>query len=1568
MPMQPYKRKNVENIQLPMKPATLGRFVPPTSDNNLVIRFSDDDSGSDIDDNREKKALNSKPRVTSMDNKRKPLTSAAEKLNLGQNPNVIPKKAAMARTFVSPSTKFHGVNSKVTGPIPQQSHVRNFKIVKENSVSPDPGCGQGVGQRQSKLQDLRQQIALRESELKLKAAQLNKESVSVLCKDDIIINPTNDAARKFKSTDSPIGEMELRQPNPKRLKVSESGSLQMTCDGPKESICKEHVSLLTELVPENENDNLQLRDKVECGNKTLPSSKTELAIVEQKKQNDKDGTNIISICNASERRSREADPINESEPVASNLAMSPFITDSNPPSKAGPQHTPNSHLKESARGQNLININQSGKFIQKDRTIEPHMINRSQASFDNASCWNRAGDVNMSGPSDMSMQTLIEMEDTLDKELGEAQEHRRLCEIEERNALKAYRKAQRALIEANARCSTLYSRRELCSARYRSLITNDTSLLWSSGQHEHIELGLNNSFNNNMTENMDLIQPDYVGINEQRSDSNLQHVKENRRSVGLEQSSEPGASTSDALPNFTKTTANALSSPSIDLNDEDDETFRMDDESARPSINFQEKQNDLQTESNTNFLADASQDSLLLEATLRSKLFARLKVAPLSKKNNSPHSLDPVVESGGEFDKIQISNGNEAKKDQQYNFEGVDGAERSFSESSVQTQVPSDVEKSSKSHSPVDFEDGEFLARNHHPLASLIISPPLILRSTFTHMKVESPVNSLALQTRSLQNHTDKFQGLEGSLVSSDGIWSSSSADSVGTTLMGPYGGAMGSYTNNHAMDPFWPICIFELRGKCNNDECPWQHLKERAKDHQVGVKSYQKIFNGVTKLSKSSEVCTPTYLVAMDMLKADRRSFENLTARKHERCWQKCFSSTLALSCLFQKDLMADEPLQSTDGRIEIHGSLSQESSYLRKTSALLNQLKQAAVVGDQSLETALLILNQEVYKLEAIKKALNVISRALEADPTSEILWIAYLLIYYGTTNSVGKKDDMFSLAVKKNESSYVLWLMCINSRTQLDDRLLAYEAALSSLYHQSHPDKDPVLASACILDLFLQMINCLFMSGNIEKAIHKILELFPAATRINTSNNSRLLSNIPTCLTLPDRCVLWVCCVYLVVYRKLPDAVVKLFECEKELLSIEWPSVQLATDQKQKVLELLETAAGFIQSNVDYESPPKMVQHFALCHIRCMVALDGFECGMVLLDKYFKLFPSSLELVLLSARAQKHVSEDSSFAGFEEAFRNWPKEAPGIQCIWYQYVENALENEQPNFAKEVICRWFHSVYKVEHFENEISSAVDSDLMFEFLNRCLYDLLHDNHKEAQVAVDRALKAATHENFKHCVREHAVFLLTHESQLKGEASFGMQLEILKGYLDNARKFSASKPLVKHFLDTIEKPRVHQLISNILCPLSSDFSLVNLVLDAWYGPTLLPQNLINPKDVVEFAEAILDLVPSNYELMLSVCKMYKLGDSKSASFLFWASSALTNAIFHAVPVAPEYAWVEAADILGSMKKEIDNVSRRFFKKALSRQVDIVVVFELLQRKHESVDMFAKFAPSNDTKS
>jgi hypothetical protein len=113
---------------------------------------------------------------------------------------------------------------------------------------------------------------------------------------------------------------------------------------------------------------------------------------------------------------------------------------------------------------------------------------------------------------------------------------------------------------------------------------------------------------------------------------------------------------------------------------------------------------------------------------------------------------------------------------------------------------------------------------------------------------------------------------------------------------------------------------------------------------------------------------------------------------------------------------------------------------------------------------------------------------------------------------------------------------------------------------------------------------------------------------------------------------------------------------------------------------------------------------------------------------------------------------------------------------------------------------------------------------------------------------------------------------------------------------------------------------------------------VNFVLEAWYGPSLLPPKSNQPKDLVDFVEAIFEIVPSNYPLAFSVCKLLCRGYSSinvtSDSVLYWACSILVNAIFHAIPIPPEYAWVEAAGILGDISG-IELISDSFYKKALS---------------------------------
>ncbi|KAM5556297.1 hypothetical protein ABKV19_023939 [Rosa sericea] len=1635
---QPTSQKSNDANRVPLKPATPG-WRPPRAhsgpNNNLVISFSDDDSQSDSEEKErgKVKALQTKSNMARGNaNGRPPISSLAKPNKLGQparNVNkVMPKKLSMNRTFITSMANIRGVNSRDSVPssVEQGSRAGNFNSMNKNIVNRERGY---------ELQDLRQQIALKETELKLKESELKLKSAqrtkeSVTCKDENAKGLHRDGAGKYSTGYSDGMQIEPKEPDKKRIKVSGAFSTQLTALSPQElPVAKPLLPSKTPAMEDNTQLDASKIDNLQKENQVRP---TESSIVKWQNPNDKhvagmlgnihtglkDGAGINAKYIQSNGRGKQMDSVvtpNQAKSLANmtcidfpNNLNSVELNHTNTNTNTNSGHPePGSFLNNPTSGKNLMGSGDHQETISIDKRLEPSFYSKCQALLNNTNLSNCFGNANVTGDDNMKMQSLVQMEEMLDKNLEEAQEHRRRCEIEEQNALKAYRKAQRALLEANARCDVLYRKRELYSADFRAYVINNPSLLCSSRQNEQAGLGLDHP--NNLSENVTLIPtsshqmpPDHNDCNLAVIDSNIQCINSAQipnsyqhlsgENIGSEPCSELDASTSEPVPLLGNTGTDGVCSPSNEPNgsaNEDDDTFSFENESVQPNgeCHLVDKQKETDNESNRIMSIDPNEESLLLEKALRSTLFAKLGTKNVSKNSVVCNGTGIAVEREAENDarseepqKVNWSSPvSEVEKNQQSDIEGVDGHEKSFTEAPLEIQRKHSIEHLSlNSHSSGYFEDRCSFGGDHS-LTSMIFSPSYILSSAFGYMKVIDPNNVMEHQDRSQQSGTRDTNIEEGACINSGKVqFSSTMVDTTKKALVKLCDREDGSYTTGPAVDPFWPLCMYELRGKCNNDECPWQHVKDYSTtdmsphqhdnseiaDCQVGQTFCKEKCDDSAKVPWHHNFTTlPTYLVGLSTLKADLHSYDSVLARRNGECWKKCFSLFLALSKSFQKDFPTDGPVShGNDGRIEVPVSWNRQSSYFQSRNSGVNQPDQALADNEQYLEKALLIFSQEVNALEGMKKALPVLSRALEADPTSVVLWVFYLLIYYSNMKSVGK-DDMFSCAVNYNDQSYELWIMFINSRVQLSDRLVTYDLALSALCRHASSAKDKVHASACILDLVLQMVDCLCMSGNVERAIQKICGLFSAATNIYDPD-SPLLTDMPKCLTSHDKCILGVCCVYLVIYRKLPDAVVLQFECQKELFAIEWPSIELTDDEKQRAVKLMEAVEDSVCQSLDKSDFNLSLAHFfALSHLRCMAAIDSLERCSNLLGKYLKMFPSCLELVLISARAQKHAPGDSLFDGFEEALNNWPKEAPGIQCIWNQYVVYALQKGQFDFGKELIGRWFHSFWQVHCIRNStlddmecdnsdgsLGLASDSvlqtlntdskqmDVMFGYLNLSLYKLIQNDQIEARLALERALKAAVPEYSKHCMREHALFMLSEESGFKENGCPSGMEKILKRYIGDAEAFPSSEPLSRQFIADIKKPRVRQLVSNAFSPFSSDFALVNSVLEVLYGPSLLPKKTGETKCLVDFVEAILDITPSNYQLAISVCKLLITGnnatDITSVSVLFWASSNLVSAIFHAVPIPPEYVWVEAAEILGNMVN-VEVISERFYKRALS---------------------------------
>lgn len=167
----------------------------------FVISFSDDDSGSDSEEHMENTIESDDMTRGVMENRKLPISVG------NRNPQIVqkfaktntkvPKKLSVSRTFLSSMNRVNGTSSK-------NNNGNTFHIKKSNAPSKNK-VGPNVHINSSKLQDLRQLIAIRENELKKASSSIKN------------MNPKGTVVRSRDSTEV----MEPKEPEKKRLKVTE---------------------------------------------------------------------------------------------------------------------------------------------------------------------------------------------------------------------------------------------------------------------------------------------------------------------------------------------------------------------------------------------------------------------------------------------------------------------------------------------------------------------------------------------------------------------------------------------------------------------------------------------------------------------------------------------------------------------------------------------------------------------------------------------------------------------------------------------------------------------------------------------------------------------------------------------------------------------------------------------------------------------------------------------------------------------------------------------------------------------------------------------------------------------------------------------------------------------------------------------------------------------------------------------------------------------------------------------------------------------------------------------------
>ena len=159
---------------------------------------------------------------------------------------------------------------------------------------------------------------------------------------------------------------------------------------------------------------------------------------------------------------------------------------------------------------------------------------------------------------------------------------------------------------------------------------------------------------------------------------------------------------------------------------------------------------------------------------------------------------------------------------------GIERHERSICPDSneIQSQQNNGGNSLDSNGSAGSGDQGHMPCQGHHSTNNVNIQP-LIFRSAFSELREMSPLYSNQFQSKNKYIHANDSENRHSTCLSSDETkWSSSLAISMPVTV-GNLLSEESSYSCSPVVDPFWPLCMYELRGKCNNDECPWQHVKD---------------------------------------------------------------------------------------------------------------------------------------------------------------------------------------------------------------------------------------------------------------------------------------------------------------------------------------------------------------------------------------------------------------------------------------------------------------------------------------------------------------------------------------------------------------------------------------------------------------------------------------------------------------------------------------------------------------------------------------------------------------------
>ncbi|CAL4891634.1 unnamed protein product [Urochloa decumbens] len=983
----PSYKKTMRMNQGQFKPGTNRNlsWQKPVSSDNLVITFSDDDSGTDSAKTKQDTARGTKATSQGTQKTGKSIQTRIMREEVSQQ-KTLGAKVGPAHVPAFPFTLRNVGAGRGSGNtfFRKEPPVRQVNTLKSKQKD---GNGVGVHSADHRLERLRHKIAARENELKgqkrplapvaMKNANLSSNQAGLPSeKTGLEASNNGECSRPnspFEHDGRPIKRSKLNQQHSYNPGHGDSVTL-----APSGGSSRKNTVQSSEVTDHLENE-ITVHPNVD---ETEPRVTTELSGQMHSGNATKNlchhkGTEVAGNHAVIELHGRLADtPFTNRQIVSKDTSALMSVA-------------------SGQAGQQVLPVGPSALFDRRPQL---------QPGEENADQMNCSGQIGAEGRN-TRLFSLLEMEELQEKELEDAQEHRRKCEVEEREALRAYRRAQRALLEANERCTILRRKREICSAQVHGLIAENSSLMQPlSIRNTSDGLAMPSLLNSQIHANSQ--------VPENQGSKHSLHPEEPPQQPVDKHEARPHSSHYDVLaantadPNFVST-ANDNNTPSDYM--DDDILFparQARSECALEVENQMEETIHVYAEENRQASGDSVQDYELLEASLRSRLVERFGKKPCLNSTGEGTEEFAVGKVAAEHGKqsAHILQLQEAEENDMTTPEGTmelgnDGAEKTAGLSNS---------SSGPSMGNCDPEDISSLKEICTPFGmNSLVFPSSASQNAARHIKQAFPwfckeasyYKNDCLTSDAASEATEFVQDMI--------------QDCVGENMKILLTTRKDNDMAYSVIDPFWPFCMFELRGKCNDEECQWQHLEHHAWRKSKHIKHSMTPVSGQFPYGLSQHMLpVPAYRVGSNLIKADQNLTQSVLASSLWQYWQRGFCASFPLPLSVQRVLPSDAPfLQAGDGSIsDFHRN--RKLINFRMLDSWKNKTVQGSVDVEIFLEGALDLYSGKVSKPDRIK-ALLFLARSIEADPSTVILWVFYLHIYYQKDEGLGK-DDMFSDAM--------------------------------------------------------------------------------------------------------------------------------------------------------------------------------------------------------------------------------------------------------------------------------------------------------------------------------------------------------------------------------------------------------------------------------------------------------------------------------------------------------------------------------------------------------------------------